>query len=132
MDGAPLWDVDMGEMTKIFGFGEGASPALHGDRLVMIWDHEGDSFIVALDAATGDEMWRQPRDEGSSWNTPLVVDHDGRVQVIVNASNMITSYDLADGSIIWQCGGMTRGAIPTPVHKDGVVYVMSGFQDSAA
>jgi len=94
MDGAPLWDVDLGDMTKLFGFGEGASPALHGDRLVMIWDHEGGSFIVALDAATGDEMWRQPRDEGSSWNTPLVVDHDGRVQVIVNATNMITSYDI--------------------------------------
>jgi outer membrane protein assembly factor BamB len=131
VEGAPQWDVDLGDMQKLYEFGEAAFPALYGDRLVVVWDHEGDSAIVALNAVTGDEVWRTPRDEGSSWNTPLVVEYDDRVQVVVNGTNMITSYDLADGSIIWQCGGMTRGAIPTPVHSDGVVYVMSGFQGSA-
>jgi len=86
---------------------------------------------VALDAVTGDEVWRQERDEGTSWNTPLIVEHNGRAQVVVNATNRIRSYDLADGSLLWECSGMTRGAIPTPVHADGVVYVMSGFQGAA-
>ncbi len=131
VDGEHLWGIDLGDMRTRNEFGEGASPALHGDRLVVPWDHEGDSFIVALDAATGDEVWRKDRDERTSWNTPLIVEHDGRVQVIVNATNMIRSYDLSDGSLVWECGGMTANAIPSPVHADGTVYVMSGFRGSA-
>ena len=60
-------------MTTRRGFGEGASPALHGDTLVVNWDHEGDSFIVALDAGSGRELWRRERDEVTSWSTPLIV-----------------------------------------------------------
>ncbi|MAF13140.1 hypothetical protein CMK11_22025 [Candidatus Poribacteria bacterium] len=131
MDGAPQWETDLGDMQTRNQFGEGASPALHGDRLVVPWDHEGESSIVALDAATGDEVWRQGRDERTSWNTPLIVEHDGRVQVIVNATNLIRSYDLADGSPLWQSSGMTANAIPSPVYADGMVYVMSGFRGSA-
>lgn len=131
MDGSPQWDIDLGDMQTRNGFGEGASPALHGDRLVVAWDHEGASFIVALDAGTGDEIWRKDRSESTSWNTPLIVERDGRAQVVVNATNLIKSYDLADGSLIWQCGGMTTNAIPSPVHAGGVVYVMSGFRGSA-
>ncbi len=131
VDGDPLWDVDLGDMYTRNEFGEGASPALYGDRLVVPWDHEGDSFIVALDAITGDEVWRKDRNESTSWNTPLIVEHSGRQQVIVNATNMIRSYDLEDGALIWECGGMTRNAIPTPVHADGAVYVTSGFRGSA-
>jgi outer membrane protein assembly factor BamB len=131
VDGDPLWDTDLGDMTTRNEFGEGASPALYGERLVVPWDHEGASFIVALDAATGAEVWRKDRDERTSWNTPLVVEHDGRQQVIVNATNLVRSYDLADGSLIWECSGMTANAIPSPVHADGTVYVMSGFRGSA-
>lgn len=131
MEGTPKWDVDLGDMTTRNAFGEGASPALHGDRLVVAWDHEGASFIVALDANTGDEIWREDRSESTSWNTPIIVEHNGVAQVVVNATNMIKSYDLADGSLIWECGGMTTNAIPSPVHADGTVYVMSGFRGSA-
>src|SRR5262249_48602001 len=72
------------------------------------------------------------RDEPSSWATPLVVDYKGKTQVIVNGKNRVRSYDLTNGEIIWQCGGQTLNAIPSPVAADGVVYCMTGYRGSAA
>ena len=132
LEGNLQWEVDLGTRLMRNAFGEGTTPALHGDTLVVTWDHiGGQSFIVALDKHTGEERWRANRDEIDTWATPLIVEHDGRVQVIVNATNMIRSYDLSDGSLVWECGGMTANAIPSPVHADGTVYVMSGFRGSA-
>lgn len=131
LDGNLRWEKDLGDMTTRLGFGEGASPALSGDTLVVNWDHEGEDFIVAFDKRTGEERWRRQRDEITSWTTPLVVEQGGRAQVIVSATGAIRSYDLATGDELWHTGGMTVNAIPSPVHAGGVVYVTSGFRGSA-
>ena len=131
LKGNVKWEKDLGDMNVKMGFGEAASPALHGDRLVVNWDHEGASFIVALDKKTGKELWRQPREEKTSWATPLIVEQGGRAQVITSATSLVRSYDLATGELIWQLSGMTANAIPTPVHADGIVYLTSGFRGNA-
>ncbi len=129
LDGELLWEVDLGDMTTRRGFGEGSSPALWGDTLVINWDHEGDSFVVALDKRTGEELWRTERPgEVTSWSTPLVVEHDGRTQVIISATGYTRGYDLATGEEIWRLSGMTVNTIPTPLHRDGTVYVASGYR----
>ncbi len=128
MDGALLWDRDFGDMTIRMGFGEGASPALHGDSIVLLWDHQGQSFITALDKMTGEERWRTERDEMTSWTTPLVVEHDGRAQVVTSATDRVRSYDAATGRLLWEGEGVTLNAIPSPVAADGMVYLMSGFR----
>ena len=76
-DGQLLWKRDFGDMQIRMRFGEGASPALYRDTLVLTWDHQGQSFITALDKRTGEERWRTDRDEITSWATPLVVEHEG-------------------------------------------------------
>jgi outer membrane protein assembly factor BamB len=113
------------------GFGEGISPVLHGNSVVVNWDHEAGSFIVCLDAATGEEKWRQARDETTTWATPLVIEHGGKTQAVVNGTKRVRSYDLATGALIWECGGQTMNAIPMPMTRDGVVYVMSGYRGNA-
>jgi outer membrane protein assembly factor BamB len=125
------WEKQLGQMRTRNSFGEGASPALHGETLVVNWDHEGEDFIVALDKRTGKELWRKERDEPTTWTTPLIIEHEGRAQVIVSATNRIRSYDLKTGEIIWECGGMTTNAIPTPIARDGVLYATSGFRGAA-
>jgi outer membrane protein assembly factor BamB len=131
--GKLLWQKDLGDMTTRNGFGEGASPAVFGDTLVVVWDHEGDSFLVGLDAGTGTERWRTPRpDEPTSWATPLIVDHGGRPQVVVPATGKSRGYDLETGEELWSAGGMTVNVIPSPVHRDGVVYLMSGYRGNMA
>ena len=130
LDGKELWNRDFGDMRTRLGFGEGSSPALHGDRVFVIWDHEDDSFIVALDKNSGEEIWRRDRDEMSAWTTPLVVEHGGRTQVITSATNRVRAYDAETGAPIWDTTGMTLNAIPSPVYSDGVVYLTSGFRGS--
>ncbi|HEX4953540.1 MAG TPA: PQQ-binding-like beta-propeller repeat protein [Thermoanaerobaculia bacterium] len=131
LDGKLLWSKDLGDMAARNAFGEGSSPVIAGDTVVVNWDHEAGSFIVALDKRTGNERWRQSREEVTSWSTPLVVEHGGRKQVVVAATGRTRAYDLATGEVIWQVGGLTTNVIPSPVESDGVVYLMSGFRGNA-
>jgi outer membrane protein assembly factor BamB len=115
--------------TKL-SFGEGGSPAIAGNVLVIKWDHEGEDFIVALDKRTGDELWRQSRDEDTSWSSPLIVQHNGGVEVVTAATGRVRSYSLDSGEQVWESEGLTTNAIPSPVAGDGIVYVTSGFRGS--
>src|SRR4029079_1832921 len=101
-----------------------------GDTVVVNHDHEGESFITALDAQTGETRWKTERDEKTSWGTPLVVEHGGKAQVIVNGKKRARSYDLATGDELWECGGQSF-PIPTPIVFDGLAFVMSGYPGSA-
>ncbi len=125
------WAKDFGRMRIKMSFGEGSSPALFGRAIVINWDHEGEDFIAALDTETGKELWRQPRDEDTSWATPLIVARGGQTQVVSAATKKIRSYDLATGKLLWECGGLTPNVIPSPVAGDGLLYAMSGFRGSA-
>lgn len=125
------WEKDLGDMQTRNSFGEGSSPALHGNTLVINWDHEGEDFIVAMDKNSGKELWRQKRDEPTNWSTPLIIKHDGVEQVIVSSTNRIRSYELSTGKVIWECGGMTTNVIPTPIADFGMVYALSGFRGAA-
>lgn len=131
LQGNLIWEKDLGDMKIISTFGEGSSPALYEDYVIINWDHEGASFIITLNKKTGDVIWEKERDEGTTWSTPLVVEVNGKPQVIVSASGHSRGYDLATGEIIWKLGGLTPGAIPSPVYSDGMIYLMSGFRGNA-
>lgn len=128
LQGSLKWEKDLGAMQSKMSFGEGSSPTLAGDNLIVPWDHEGGSFIVALDKKTGAEVWRTSRDERSAWSTPLVVAVGGKSQIILAASKRTRSYDAATGALVWEATGLTGNVIPTPVTGHGMVYVTSGFQ----
>jgi outer membrane protein assembly factor BamB len=129
--GRVIWEKQLGRMQTRMGFGEGSSPALHRDTLVVNWDHEGEDFIVAFDAATGKEKWRRGRDEPTTWTTPHVVAEGGRAQVVVGGTNRTVSYDLLSGEEIWTAPGLTANVIPTPVSGNGMLFATSGFRGSA-
>jgi outer membrane protein assembly factor BamB len=127
MAGNQKWTRDLGKMMIYNTFGEGSSPVAHGDSVVLNWDHQGGSFITLLDARTGETKWKVDRDENTSWATPLVVDHAGRTQVIVNGTKRVRSYDLKTGDVIWECGGQVLAAIPCPVTDGNLVFAMTGY-----
>ena len=130
-DGNQVWSKELGVMHTKHGHGEGTSPVLHEDALIVNWDHEEQSFIVVLDKATGNERWRRERNEVTSWSTPLVVRVDGRPQVIVCGTDRVRGYDLASGDVIWECGGLSANIVATPVSADGVLYVGSSYEKRA-
>ena len=128
MNGKLLWEKDLGDKKMRNEFGEGQTPVLHGNTIVVQWDHQGPSYITALDKMTGKELWRTDRQEIDSWGTPLVVEHNGKAQVVASAMNKVTSYDLATGQVVWQGPGLTMNPIPSSVHENGMVYAVSGFR----
>ena len=130
--GKVLWEKSFGQMQTRMGFGEGSSVAVHDGTLVVPWDHEGADFVIAVDAATGKEKWRTPREEPTTWATPLIVTAGGPPQVVLSGTNHVAGYDLATGTRLWQAGGTTMNAIPTPVFGDGIVIAMGGFRGSMA
>jgi outer membrane protein assembly factor BamB len=129
MNGTLRWKTDLGDKRMRNQFGEGSTPVLHGNTIVVVWDHlNGSSFIAALDKRTGRELWRVAREEIDTWATPLVLEVNGKPQVIVPAMRRIRGYDLATGAVVWDGDGLTMNPIPSPVHADGMVFLMSGFQ----
>ena len=131
LSGKILWQKDLGRMETRNDFGEGGSPALAQGILVVNWDHEGEDFIAAFEAATGKELWRQPRQEATTWTTPLIVERGNGHQVVVAATTRTRSYDLKTGQQLWESGGMTANVIPAPVSGFGLVYAISGFRGDA-
>jgi len=128
MQGNLKWEKDLGRMKTKLAFGEGSSPVLFGNTIVVNWDHEGPGFIVAFDKETGKELWRTPRDEQTSWSTPIIVEQSGKNEVVTAATRRIRSYDLASGKLLWECAGLTTNAIPTPVAGKDLVYATTGFR----
>jgi outer membrane protein assembly factor BamB len=128
LEGKQLWDIDFGRLLPLHGHGEGSSPALYGDTLIVNCDHEGKSFVAALDAISGDEKWRVARDEITSWATPIVIEQGGRPQVIVNGTNRMRGYDLVTGKVVWECGGLSSNVVASPVYADGMVFAGSSYE----
>ena len=132
MAGNLKWEKDLGRMRIWDGYGEGGSPALSGHTLVVNWDHEGDDFIAAFDTQTGRELWRQPREEDTSWSTPLIVEQAGSSQVVTDGTRKLRGYDLATGKLLWEYARQTIPVVTTPVAGDGLLYSVSGVRACAA
>ncbi|MGI9470800.1 MAG: PQQ-binding-like beta-propeller repeat protein, partial [Rubripirellula sp.] len=128
IDGELIWKKQFGQMHTKHGHGEGTSPVIHEDTLLINWDHEDDSFIAALDASSGKELWKKERDEVTSWSTPIIVEVDGVTQAIVCGTERVRGYRLDDGDVVWECGGMSANIVATPVSEDGIVYVGSSYE----
>jgi outer membrane protein assembly factor BamB len=114
-------------MQTKHGHGEGCSPVLHGDRIFVNWDHEGLSFIGALDKTTGKKIWRKPRNERTTWTSPIVIEHEGKPQLIAAGTERIRAYDPGDGELIWECGGLSDNVVATPVYESGRLLATSSY-----
>lgn len=125
VDGEPIWSQRWPVYKTNSGWGTGASPVLHEDKLLILNDNEESSFLVALNKLNGKELWRTPRDDKSGWSTPFVWKNDQRSEIIASGDGKVRSYDL-DGKLLWEVGNMSRNAIPTPFAKDGLLYITSG------
>ena len=126
LDGEVLWRRELGVFNGRQRFGTAASPALHDGRLYVVNDNTTQSFLVALDATTGAEVWRVERNEVENWSTPFVWENDLRTEIVTAGLRRVRSYDL-DGRLLWELGGMTVNVVPTPFARDGLVYISSGY-----
>ena len=122
------WSKQFGEMQTKHGHGEGTSPVLHGGLVFINWDHDGKSWVMALDKATGNERWKVDRDEQTSWATPIVVEHAGKPQLIVSGTNRVRGYDAVTGKLLWECGGLASNIVASPVAGGGMAFAGSSYE----
>jgi outer membrane protein assembly factor BamB len=124
--GKPLWSKRLEPHATRAGWGTAASPALHENRLYIVNDNEESSYLLALDAATGDQIWRVERDEQSNWSTPFIWKNDLRTEIVTAGTKRVRSYDL-EGKLLWELEGMSVITIGTPLASEGLLYVSSGY-----
>ena len=125
-DGNQQWRRELPSHAMRNGWGTAASPALHAGRIYLVDDNQEASGIVALDAATGAEIWKTDRDEKSNWATPFVWVTPERTEIVTAGTGKVRSYD-TDGKLLWSLQGMSSITIATPYEHDGLLCVSSGY-----
>lgn len=137
MDGEPLWSKDLGVLDAGFfrvpaaQWGFASSPILIHDRVVVQCDVQGQSFIAAFDAETGDEIWRTDRSEVPTWGSPTVYEVPGRTVIAVNGWKHIGGYDLQTGEEVWRFAGGGDIPTPTPIVAQGLVFITNAHGNMA-
>jgi len=131
-DGKIVWHTTFGPVSLYHG--PGGSPLLYKDRLILFQEQRlmdrnattDPGFMVALDAKTGRELWRQTRTPQPGWGTPIAIRAGDRDELIVSSSRRIEAFDPATGVLLWFSTGNTFEVIPMPVVGHGLVYCSSG------
>lgn len=126
LDGKEIWKKDLGSYPMMLGWGTGSSPVLVGDKLFLQCDNESESFLVALDKRTGEEIWRVPREEKSTWSTPYVWHNKDRVELVTSGARMMRSYDPQNGKLLWELSGVRGRSSATPVGDENLLYLGVG------
>lgn len=125
--GNPLWKHEVEPKKTYFGYGAAASPIVVDDLVVFVYDNIEDSYIAALDSATGKLRWKTSRDERSTWGTPLAWRHDGLTEIVATGRKENRAYT-TDGTLLWNFNGhMSSLTIPSPFVADGLLYITSGY-----
>ena len=130
LDGELLWKRHLGQERSRFDvrWGHGSSPALYDDSLLLLVDHPGDSYLLAVDNQSGKDLWRADRGtEKRSYTTPFVIRRDDGDQVIINTKDRLEALDPANGQVLWHVGESNRVPIAMPVYHDGVLYSNRGY-----
>jgi outer membrane protein assembly factor BamB len=124
LGGRQLWDHPLGPFQDEFG--SGSSPVLADDKVILNEDHDIDSFLIALDCATGRTVWKAARpDAVRSYSTPAVWTRNGRKELLVAGSLELAGYDPVDGQKLWWTHGLARIVIPVPVPSSDMIYMAS-------
>lgn len=132
VDGLLLWKVDLGRLDvgaydiPTFEWGTASSPILWDGLVILQCDTQADSFLIALDAESGQTVWKSDRDELPSWGTPTVAMTGAGPELVTNASKFIRGYDPRSGREHWRLGGSSKITAPTPIFDDGLFVIASG------
>ena len=124
-DGNLVWQKDLGNFPMSHDWGTSSSPALLDGKVFLQVDSEQDSFVVALDIATGNEIWRKARDERSNWGSAIIWKNDKRTELVTGGA-IVRSYNPADGELLWQLNIENGGLNTTPSGSESMLVVGRG------
>jgi len=126
LEGVLKWRCEFPDEDPVSPGSDGDSPIVCGDRVIVVREGSTGASIFAFNKHSGETLWKVKRDEDQvSYATPVILEVDGKKQIAVNATKRIRSYDYETGAVIWECGGMTKGVIPTIVAGHGMAFAAS-------
>ena len=132
VDGGLRWSVDLGRVDMgaydipAYEWGPASSPIIWNGMVIVQCDTQADSFVIALNAETGETIWKTDRKELPSWGTPNIVTTSAGPELITNASNFVRGYDPKTGKELWHLGGSSKITAPTPIFADALHIIASG------
>ena len=134
VEGQLLWTKDLGTLDAgafndpDYQWGFGSSPIIYRNLAIVQCDLQKNSFLAAFDLTSGQEIWREERDEVPSWGTPTVCETDRGPLLITNATRAVRGYNALDGQPRWSLEGNSAITVPTPFVAHDLVYVTSGYR----
>jgi len=127
-DGQQLWIKRVGEFISAHGFS--TCPVLYENLVILNGDHDGKGYLVALEQATGETVWKVPREHGiRSYVTPIIRESAGRTQLVMSGSQHVASFDPLSGSEFWKHEGPTEQFVASPVFDGERFIFVGGFPD---
>lgn len=127
MDGKKQWSRD--ELVEVVGpWGFAASPIILGDKIIQNCDSFGESYLIALNKASGKEIWRSKRKElpRGGWSTPILIDTGKRKELVLNGEFGVQGYDPETGEDYWFCKSFNGRGTPVPAFAAGVLITVNG------
>lgn len=131
LSGRLVWQRHLGREIGPFEiqWGHSSSPALYGDSLLLLCDHQDASYLLAVDRRTGRDGWKVDRGRGrQSYSTPLVLETSNGPELVVNSNQRVDAYDPRTGLHLWHVGSSNQFPIPSPTYGDGVIYLSRGYR----
>ncbi len=134
VDGKLLWKRDLGVLNAgwfydpDYEWGVGSSPIIWKTSVIVQCDIQKNSFIAAFDVATGQPLWRTPREEIPSWSTPAIYEGNGRAELVTQAKNFTRGYNPSTGQELWRLAGNSEITIPTPIIGANLIIVTNGYR----
>lgn len=126
--GSELWkrsiSSEMGEFKNNHGIGSSLSQTRNS--VIFLLDHAGPSFLLAIDKATGKNLWKTQRESKTSWTSPLACEINGQEVVLVSSSGSFSIYGATDGSLLASVDGLVGNNIPSPTFHQGMIFIGSG------
>lgn len=122
VDGEQVWTKELGDYKTGNDFGTGSSLALHENLLFAQCDNEEKSFLTAINAETGEEVWRDSQRSGTSWGSPVIWNNDVRTELVVCGRGQVKSFVPATGEVLWTLGGTGGGYSSTPTCDAKRIY----------
>ena len=120
------WIVKVGAFSSIHGYC--TSPVLYKNLVILNGDHDGESYIAALEKETGEIAWKTPREHRTrSYVTPLLREVDGRMQAIMTGSKRVAGFDAETGARLWWIEGPTEQFVASMVDDPNGFYLTAGF-----
>jgi outer membrane protein assembly factor BamB len=132
LEGRALWRREIGVLDcgdEVFGnteWGHGSSPVLYKDAVLVQADHKGASFLAAYRLSDGAELWRAPREEASTWSTPVVLPAATGDEIVANG-HTVRGYEAASGKLLWALTPNSQNVVSSPIVGDGLAFVTAGY-----